>query len=74
MNFQDAGSIKRHHRILEIEGVKNVSVANASVLDPARIESCDSLYEHGARNVEGDVVDAAYISRRATRHRFAILA
>jgi hypothetical protein len=49
-------------------------VANASVLGPARIESCDSLHEHGARYVEGDVVDAAYISRRAMRHRFAILA
>jgi hypothetical protein len=62
------------HWILEIDGVENVPVANASVLDPARIESCDSLREHGARNVEHDVVDAAYISRRATRHRFAILA
>jgi hypothetical protein len=61
-------------RVLEIDRVEDLAVADAGVLDPACVEPFDRLHEHGARDVEGDVVDAAGVGRRAARIGLAVLA
>src|SRR5271169_3742809 len=65
---------KQSQRILEIDRVEYHAIAHAGVLDAPRVESLDRLHEHGARNVEGDVMDATDIGRGAPRNGRAILA
>src|SRR5271170_6172498 len=65
---------KQSQRILEIDRIEYHAIAHARVLDAPRIESLDRLHEHGARNVEGDVMDTTDIRRGAPRNRRAILA
>src|SRR5271165_6434439 len=65
---------KEPERILEIDSVEDHPVAHPGIGDAARAKPVDNLHEHGARDVEGDVMDAAGVGRRAALDRLAVLA
>src|SRR6202042_126295 len=59
-------------RILEIDRIHEQPIAN-SRLDAARLEPPNGLRPDGARDVERDMMHAAYVGRRAAMHRLAVL-
>jgi hypothetical protein len=60
-------------RILEIDGVEDLTVSEAGVLDPSRVEPLQRLVEIGSADVEGDVMHAAGLRRRAAIEGLAVL-